>query len=220
MGMPEVVVDGEVIEADPPRKLVQTWRFLWDEEIKAEGPTRVTFDIEEGEAGVCRLTVTHELENAPRTAAQLAGEIEGAGGGWPFVLSDLKTLLETGESLPGAEARRSATTSRQSGSTASSRSTTLAAPPPRVPGAAPQRAVSHVRGREGARRPSVHCRPVRIRSARSPRSSATRKSIVMRVGYPRERAPEPERRADRHGARLRVRRDGGSRALEFGQPQD
>jgi hypothetical protein len=45
--------------------------------------------------------VTHELENAPQTAAQVAGEIEGAGGGWAFVLSDLKTLLETGESLPG-----------------------------------------------------------------------------------------------------------------------
>ena len=69
MGMPEVVVDGEVIEADPPRKLVQTWRFLWSEEIKAEGPTRVTFDIEEDDGGVTRLTVTHELENAPITAA-------------------------------------------------------------------------------------------------------------------------------------------------------
>jgi uncharacterized protein YndB with AHSA1/START domain len=42
MGMPEVVVDGEVVEADPPRKLVHTWRALWDEEIAAEGPTRVT----------------------------------------------------------------------------------------------------------------------------------------------------------------------------------
>jgi uncharacterized protein YndB with AHSA1/START domain len=100
MGMPEVVVEGEVIEADPPRKLVHTWSFQWDE-LKDEGPTRVTFDIAEGDAGVCKLTVTHELENAPLTAAQLAGEIEGAGGGWPFVLSDLKTLLETGESLPG-----------------------------------------------------------------------------------------------------------------------
>jgi uncharacterized protein YndB with AHSA1/START domain len=101
MGMPEVVVDGEVIEADPPHKLVHTWRFLYDDEVRTEGPTRVTFDIKEGEAGVCRLTVTHELENAPMTHAQLAGEIEGAGGGWAFVLSDLKTLLETGEALPG-----------------------------------------------------------------------------------------------------------------------
>ncbi len=101
MGMVEEVVDGEVIEADPPRKLVQTWRFLWDEEIKAEGPTKVTFEIKEGAGGVSRLTVTHELENAPRTAEMLAGTIEGAGGGWPYVLSDLKTLLETGDSLPG-----------------------------------------------------------------------------------------------------------------------
>jgi uncharacterized protein YndB with AHSA1/START domain len=102
MGMPEIVVDGEVIEADPPRKLVQTWRFLWSEEIAAEGPTRVTFEIADGQtAGVSKLTVTHELENAPETAAQLAGEIPEAGGGWAFVLSDLKTLLETGEALPG-----------------------------------------------------------------------------------------------------------------------
>jgi uncharacterized protein YndB with AHSA1/START domain len=100
MGMPEVVVEGEVIEADPPRKLVHTWTFNWDE-IRDEGPTRVTFEIADAPGGVSKLTVTHELENAPMTAAQLAGEIEGAGGGWPFVLSDLKTLLETGESLPG-----------------------------------------------------------------------------------------------------------------------
>ena len=100
MGMPDVVVEGEVIEADPPRKLVHTWRFQWDE-IKDEGPTRVTCEIAERRRRGRKLTVTHELENAPMTAAQLAGEIEGAGGGWPFVLSDLKTLLETGESLPG-----------------------------------------------------------------------------------------------------------------------
>jgi hypothetical protein len=45
--------------------------------------------------------VTHELENAPTTAAYLAGEIADAGGGWSWVLSDLKTLLETGAPLPG-----------------------------------------------------------------------------------------------------------------------
>ena len=99
MGMPEVVVDGEVIEADPPRRLVHTWRFLWSDEVKAEGPTRVTFDIKPGDNGVCSLTVTHELENAPATTAQITGAIEGAGGGWAYVLSDLKTLLETGSSL-------------------------------------------------------------------------------------------------------------------------
>ena len=46
MGMPEVVVDGEVIESDPPRKLVQTYRFLFSDEMKAEGFTRVTWEIE------------------------------------------------------------------------------------------------------------------------------------------------------------------------------
>ena len=101
MGMAEQLVDGEVIEADPPRRLVQTWRFLWDEQIAAEGPTRVTFEIDEGPGTASRLTVTHELENAPTTAAYLAGEIAEAGGGWSWVLSDLKTLLETGAPLPG-----------------------------------------------------------------------------------------------------------------------
>jgi uncharacterized protein YndB with AHSA1/START domain len=97
MGMPEVVVDGEVVEADPPRKLVQTWHPLWDEEIAAE-TTRVTFDIEEDDGGVTRLTVTHELEGAPKTAEQVASvaRLHEGGGGWSWILSDLKTLLETG----------------------------------------------------------------------------------------------------------------------------
>ena len=68
LGVPEVVVDGEVIEADPPRKLVQTWRFLWDENVAAEGPTHVTYDIEEDDEGYTRLTVTPQLEGAPITA--------------------------------------------------------------------------------------------------------------------------------------------------------
>ena len=99
MGMPEEVVDGEVIEVDPPHKLVHTWRFLWDEQIAAEGPTRVSFEIREIGNGVSSLTVTHELENAPQTAAQVAGDIEGAGGGWAYIISDLKSLLETGKAL-------------------------------------------------------------------------------------------------------------------------
>ena len=55
MGLPDVVVDGEVVDADPPRRLVQTWRALWSEDIAAESPTRVTFDIEEDDGGVTRL---------------------------------------------------------------------------------------------------------------------------------------------------------------------
>ena len=98
MGMPEALLDGEVIEADPPRKLVQTWHALWDEEIAAE-TTRVTFEIEEDDEGFTRLTVVHELEGAPTTAAQVSSiaRLHEGGGGWSWILSDLKTLLETGE---------------------------------------------------------------------------------------------------------------------------
>jgi uncharacterized protein YndB with AHSA1/START domain len=100
-GAPDVVVDGEVIEADPPRKLVQTWRATWDPELLAEGFKRVTWEIEPDKGGVTRLTVSHELEGAPRTAIVVAGDDPKAGGGWPWILSDLKTLLETGKSLIG-----------------------------------------------------------------------------------------------------------------------
>ncbi len=101
MGSPDLAVDGEVVEADPPRKLVQTWRMVMDPELAAEGFTRLTWEIEEGEGGVTKLTVIHDLEGAPKLAALVAGAMEdvGAGGGWSWVLSDLKTLLETGTSL-------------------------------------------------------------------------------------------------------------------------
>jgi uncharacterized protein YndB with AHSA1/START domain len=98
-GAPDVVVDGEVIEADPPRKLVQTFRSLWDPEMTAEGFTRLTWEIEEEVPGLSRLTVSHDVDGAPKTALQVAGELPGTGGGWSFILSDLKTLLETGQSL-------------------------------------------------------------------------------------------------------------------------
>jgi uncharacterized protein YndB with AHSA1/START domain len=99
---PDVVADGEVIEADPPRRLVQTWRIVMDPEIKAEGFSRLTYEIEESQGGA-RLTVTHDLEGMPLLAVLVEGgrEAEGAGGGWPWVLSDLKTLLETGARLAG-----------------------------------------------------------------------------------------------------------------------
>ena len=100
MGMPAELVDGEVIEVDPPRKLVQTWRALWDPELVAEGPTRVTWEIAEEDGGIARLTVTHELEDAPRHAEQVSSTVPltQGGGGWVWILSDLKTLLETGQS--------------------------------------------------------------------------------------------------------------------------
>ena len=98
--VPDIAVDGEVIEVDPPHKLVQTWRMLMMQGV-SEGFTRLTYDISEGKGGVSKLTVTHELEGAPQLAVLLSGGMEdmGAGGGWSWVLSDLKTLLETGSSL-------------------------------------------------------------------------------------------------------------------------
>jgi uncharacterized protein YndB with AHSA1/START domain len=101
MGAPDVAVEGEVIELDPPRKLVQTWHPLWDAERAAEPVTRLTYEIEADKAGVTKLTVTHDVTGAPHAAAMVAGEHPNAGGGWSELLSDLKTLLETGKPLAG-----------------------------------------------------------------------------------------------------------------------
>jgi hypothetical protein len=92
-----VVVDGEVLEADPPHKLVQTWRLLMDPAIAAEGFTRLTYEIEPQEGGFTRLTVSHDLTGAPKLALLTGGlaEGDGGGGGWPWILSALKSLLET-----------------------------------------------------------------------------------------------------------------------------
>jgi uncharacterized protein YndB with AHSA1/START domain len=87
--------DGEVLEVDRPKRLVHTMRALWSDEVKAEGFTRVTWDIEPIEDS-CRLTVTHDQLRE--------GANEELYGGWPMILSGLKTLLETGEQLttPGS----------------------------------------------------------------------------------------------------------------------
>jgi uncharacterized protein YndB with AHSA1/START domain len=102
-GVSGLIVDGEVIESDPPTRLVQTWRMLMDPAMEAEGFTRLTYEITPAQFGGTRLTITHELETAPGLAKVVSGELEetGAGGGWAWVLSDLKSLLETGASLRG-----------------------------------------------------------------------------------------------------------------------
>lgn len=102
LGCPDVISDGEVIEADPPRKLVQTWRMTMTPEMAAEAFTHVTFEVDPVRGGATRLTVTHDVTGAPMWAAVLRGDHEatGAGGGWNEVLSGLKTLLETGQQLP------------------------------------------------------------------------------------------------------------------------
>ncbi|HET9016899.1 MAG TPA: SRPBCC family protein [Thermomicrobiaceae bacterium] len=103
MGAPEVAVDGEVLEADPPRRLVQTWRMLMDPGVAAEGFTRLTYEIDDKGDGVTKLTVTHELGDARTLSMMVSGAFEDqapGGGGWNWVLSGIKTLLETGEVLP------------------------------------------------------------------------------------------------------------------------
>jgi uncharacterized protein YndB with AHSA1/START domain len=100
--VPKVAMDGEVLEADPPRRLVHTFRMLiGDEATTSEGFTKLTWEIDEVRPGVSKLTVVHDLEGAPLLAAMTSGDMEdqGAGGGWPEVISSLKTLLETGEAL-------------------------------------------------------------------------------------------------------------------------
>ena len=89
------IAEGENLEVDPPRRLVQSFTALWSDEVKAEGTSRVTWEIEQVEDS-CRLTVTHDqLREGANTELY---------GGWPMILSGLKTLLETGERLttPGS----------------------------------------------------------------------------------------------------------------------
>lgn len=103
MGMGDVAVTGTVVEADPPRKLVLDWAAVWHE----EPPSRLTWDITEGPSGLTRVTLTHELPESPKTAADVAGngDAENGGGGWPWELSSLKTLLETGRPMTTAGGR-------------------------------------------------------------------------------------------------------------------
>jgi uncharacterized protein YndB with AHSA1/START domain len=90
-----LLAEGENLEVDPPRRLVQSFTALWSEDVKSEGASRVTWEIEPvGDS--CRLTVTHDELREDAN--------EELYGGWPMILSGLKTLLETGELLttPGS----------------------------------------------------------------------------------------------------------------------
>jgi uncharacterized protein YndB with AHSA1/START domain len=101
VGLPEDMIVGEVIESDPPRRLVQTWHPVWDADSAAEPHTRLTYEIQEFSNGLCALTVTHDVAGAPIVARMVPGQGDPAqgGGGWPWALSDLKTLLETGRAM-------------------------------------------------------------------------------------------------------------------------
>ncbi len=89
------ISEGENLEVDPPRRLVQSYVALWSEGVKGEGQSRVTWEIEPvGDS--CRLTVTHD-----QLREDASPELYG---GWPMILSGLKTLIETGQALttPGS----------------------------------------------------------------------------------------------------------------------
>lgn len=80
---------GTILEIDPPRRLVLEWRNEWKPEMKAEGPARCTMELEMVD-GAVRLTVTHSMDRAD---SKLIGAVSG---GWPRILSNLKSLIETG----------------------------------------------------------------------------------------------------------------------------
>jgi len=82
-----------ILESDPPRRLVHTWRSLYDPVLAAEPESRVTWEIESQPGGISKLTLIHDrLEASPKTAASVRG--------WSYILSNLKTVLETGQVLP------------------------------------------------------------------------------------------------------------------------
>jgi uncharacterized protein YndB with AHSA1/START domain len=85
-----VADSGEIVEAERPKRLVIKWRNEFRPEIKAEGYSRCTIDLEPTGQAV-KLTITHEMD---RTGTQF---IEAVSGGWPRIISNLKSLLETGE---------------------------------------------------------------------------------------------------------------------------
>jgi uncharacterized protein YndB with AHSA1/START domain len=87
--------DSAILEEDPPRRLVHEWQGLYDSDLAAEETSRVTWEIEPQDGDITKLTLIHDqLEGAPKTAESVAN-------GWMFVLSGLKTLLETGRPLTG-----------------------------------------------------------------------------------------------------------------------
>ncbi len=102
MGMGDVAATGTIVEVDPPHHLVQKWSAVWHD----EPDTTLTYEIKEYPGNACCLTLTHDCTGAPDTAEDVrgGGDAGAGGGGWPWVLSSLKTLLETERVMSGAGA--------------------------------------------------------------------------------------------------------------------
>jgi len=91
----EVKDSGEIVEIDPPRRMVLKWRNEFKPELKAEGDSRMTYELEPKD-GLVKFTVLHEMDK-PESKM-----IRAVSNGWPMILSSLKTLLETGATLDGS----------------------------------------------------------------------------------------------------------------------
>jgi uncharacterized protein YndB with AHSA1/START domain len=87
-----VADSGEVLEVDPPRRLVLKWRNEFKPELRAEGYSRMTYELEQ-QGETVKLTVTHEIDQPDSKF------IQAVSNGWPMILASVKSLLETGESL-------------------------------------------------------------------------------------------------------------------------
>lgn len=98
MGLGEVAVVGEVLEIEPPSRLVLSWKPQWYPESQ---PTKLTWELTEFPSGLTFVKLTHDLSAAPEYAMEVAGgsDPDQGGGGWPWCLAGLKTLLETGRSM-------------------------------------------------------------------------------------------------------------------------
>jgi uncharacterized protein YndB with AHSA1/START domain/DNA-binding transcriptional ArsR family regulator len=90
----ETAIEGEILEADPPRRLVMTFSAVWDPALAADAPTHLSWELDVAGPGLTRLTVVHGgFEGETETYRQVTG-------GWSWILAGLKSLLETGEALP------------------------------------------------------------------------------------------------------------------------
>lgn len=91
-----LAIEGEILEADPPHRLAMTFHATWDEHVVEDPPSRLTWELEPAGSGVTKVTVVHGGFNDENATY---GQI---GGGMPYILAGLKTLLETGQPLAGA----------------------------------------------------------------------------------------------------------------------
>jgi len=90
--MGQILDAGEIVEAEPPRRLVIRWQNQIKPELKAEGESLCTMELEPSGTAV-KLSITHTIEREPSKF------IEAVSGGWPKVISNLKSLLETGSAV-------------------------------------------------------------------------------------------------------------------------